>query len=411
MHFPFPSCLAGLYAMSSSAIPDPMVALLLDSGDLMQRVMDQHPTPGTVLAISTSLRQAYPPELVAAALTQYDLRQRAAAKFARADWMWFTRAGLEQATSERIASRRAERFHPFAHVADLCCGIGGDLLALAGLPHAPHVTAVDRDPVHCALAAENARVEGLGQRVDVLERDVAGVGLAGIEAVFIDPARRNERRRLGPGQGEPPLSWCIDLVGRVAALAVKTAPGIDHDLVPEGWSLECIALGTDLKEAVLWSPAFGLPRRQATVIRDDGPAILTDAPVDEPGLAIPEAGMWLLDPNPAVTRAGLVAQLAAVAGARQVDRQIAFLVTDAMVTTPFARRLPVVASLPWHERTVKRTIRELGGGAVDVRRRGLAGDVDAISRRLRGPGERRLVVAMTRVGDRPWAIICEGHPG
>ncbi|MGB6164688.1 MAG: hypothetical protein WBF75_19385, partial [Pseudonocardiaceae bacterium] len=39
---------------------------------------------------------------------------------------------VEQASSEVIAEHRARRFAGAVRVADLCCGIGGDLLALGG---------------------------------------------------------------------------------------------------------------------------------------------------------------------------------------------------------------------------------------------------------------------------------------
>ena len=93
--------------------------------------------------------------------------------------------------------------------------------------------------------------------------------------------------------------------------------------------------------------------------------------------------MWLHDPNPAVTRAGLVQHLATKIGAAQIDEQIAFLVTDEPVSSPFARSLPIIASEPWNEKHLRQTLRDLDAGPVDIRRRGLAGDVDAIGKRLR----------------------------
>ena len=53
-------------------------------------------------------------------------------------------------------------------------------------------------------------------------------------------------------------------------MGIKNAPGIPHELVPDGWELETIALGSDLKEAVLWSPAIATARRRATVVTELG---------------------------------------------------------------------------------------------------------------------------------------------
>ena len=41
------------------------------------------------------------------------------------------RVGLEQASDEVVAAHKAGRFSDCGRVADLCCGIGGDTLALA----------------------------------------------------------------------------------------------------------------------------------------------------------------------------------------------------------------------------------------------------------------------------------------
>ena len=209
------------------------------------------------------------------------------------------------------------------------------------------------------------------------------------------------------GESEPPLTWSLALGNGKRAVGIKSAPGLDHDRVPEGWEFEAIALGTDLKEAVLWSSPVARATRSATVI--DGATVHRFEPVagDSVGNREPVPGDTLLDPNPAITRAGLVEDLARPIGASKIDDQIGFLVADRPVESPFARSLKVVASEPWNERALKSRLRELGAGPIDIRRRGLAGDVDAITKRLRGKGDRPFTIAMTRVMDRPWAIICE----
>jgi hypothetical protein len=207
------------------------------------------------------------------------------------------------------------------------------------------------------------------------------------------------------------------LTSQVAAVCVKAAPGLPADLVPPGWEAEFIAEGRDLKEAVLWSPALVTapvaappgaspgPRR-ATVIAPGGHATLVAEPGDQVPLRPP--GEYLLDPNPAVTRAGLVQDLARTLGgdAAKIDPQIAFLTLDRPARTPFARTLRVIESAPWNEKQFARRLRDLGIGAVDIRRRGLAGDVDQIRRRLKLAGKDRATLVITRVGDKPWGVIC-----
>jgi len=377
---------------------------------LQRQLRDLNPTPATALAIATRLRRDYPADLVAAAMTLHELRGRAAEKFSRAAALYVTREGLEQATAEPIARHRVGRFAGFGRLADFCCGIGGDLIALA-TEH--DVLAVDRDPVHLAMALANAAAYGVADRVTPLKADVREVDLADIDGVFVDPARRTSHRRLPTGASEPPLEWCLALAERVTAVGIKAAPGIDHALVRSGWELELIALGPDLKEAVLWSPALVTATRRATVITPHGPVSLV--PVSGEPVPIREPGIYLLDPNPAVTRAGLVADLVRTLSAEtatwQIDPQIAFLSTDMPIASPFARSLRIVASLPWHEKRLRARLRELDAGPVTIRRRGLAGDVDSLTKRLRGPGSRHFILAMTRSENRPWALICEEPTG
>lgn len=369
---------------------------------LQARVRELAPTPATELKVNQTLRQEFDPALVAAALTLHALRARAATKFSRADTLYLTRAGLEQATGETIARYRAARFAGRGPVADLCCGIGGDLVALA----ASHdVLAIDRDPVHLAMAVANARVYGVADRVRAVAADVRDAALDGIDGIFIDPARRTGAGRLRTGESEPPLAWVIALAARVPAVCIKAAPGIDHARVPPGWELELIADGIDLKEAVLWSPALATAPRRATILA--GKAVHTLLPVPGEPVPVIAPGAWLLDPNPAVTRAGLVEDLARSLGVAKIDDHIAFLTAETPTVIPFARTLRVLASLPWHEKRLRAALRELDVGPIDIRRRGLAGDVDALTRRLRGDGNRRVTVAMTRAAGQPWAVICE----
>ena len=117
-------------------------------------------------------------------------------------------------------------------------------------------------------------------------------------------------------------------------------------------------------------------------------------------------GEFLFDPNPAVTRAGLVETLARQLGAWKIDPRIAFLSSGTAQRTPFARTLRVVESAPWNEKDFARRLRALAIGAADIRRRGLAGDVDQIHRRLKLAGPHRATLVLTRVNDKPWGLIC-----
>lgn len=394
-------------------------SLLSESGrELLARLAGTDVSPDAALGLSAWLRAEYPAELVATALTQQALRMAGRAKFSRADQMLFTRAGLEQASSEATATHAAARFAGAGLIADLCCGIGGNLIALAAAEGTQSaVIGVDSDPVSLEFARHNVSVCAPSARAAFVCADVTNFWLAGIDAVFIDPARREGDRRLPAGQYRPPLAWCLRLAEAgagesVAAVGIKAAPGLRRELVPPGWETEFVAVGRELKEALLWSPALAGPVSRATVL-PAGATLTSARPGNpEPGPArLAAPGAFLFDPSPAVTRAGLVAELADQLGAWQIDPMIAFLSADEPKVTPFARTLRVVESAPWHEKRFAARLRELGIGTADIRRRGLAGDVTQIHRRLglRGPGA--AVLVLTRVANQPWALICQDSSG
>jgi SAM-dependent methyltransferase len=409
--------------------PDQLDLLLSAEGRELLAALPAGPLdPADDLRLGTRLRRRHPAELVAAALAQRELRERAAAKFAQAGRMWFTREGLEQASAEPLARHRAARYAGADRVADLCCGIGGDLCALAPGRAA---LAVDLDPRHPRMARENARVHGAGE-VAAACADVQLLNLPRSLAVFVDPARRAGGRRLPAGASHPPLAWCLELAGRVAAVGIKAAPGLPLHRVPPGWEVELLADRRELKEAALWSPSLATTGRRATVF--PGPATLAAEPrstgpprappageepdrrpagpswgsPDPSGPAVPcrPPGAYLLDPNPAVTRAGLVEELARDLGAWKLDPRIAFLSADQPLRSPFGRSLAVDASLPWSLKRLREVLRQRGVGAVEVRKRGSAVDVDELSGRLRLRGDARAVVVLTRVADRPWVLVC-----
>jgi hypothetical protein len=367
---------------------------------LLDRLAVETLTPESELRLIPRLRAEFPAELVSAALTQARLRGRALSKFSHASRMYFTQAGLEQASSERMACHHAARYQSFDLVADLCTGIGGDLIGLAA---GRRGVAVDLDPVHSKLASVNAEANGVGEGVMSVCADVQTLRYDGIPAVFVDPARRSNQRRYRPGEGDPPLSWCFELASQGRAVGIKAAPGLPLNRVPDGWETEFVSEGRELKESVLWSPALANAHRRATLL----PSGLTM--IERPGatVAVREPGSFLIDPDPAVTRAGLVEELGESLGnCWKIDAEIAFLSANSDVTTPFGRTLRVEASAPWSLARLKELLRALDVASVDIRKRGSAVDVDEIQKRLRLTGTRSATVVLTRVADRPWMMVC-----
>lgn len=366
------------------------------------------------LALLDDLRRELPPELAGAALTLARLRERGAAKFSRAGAMLFTPEALEQASAEAVARWRARRFAEagYARIADLGCGIGGDALALAGLPGAS-VVGLDRDALRLKMARANVRA--YGHEADWLRADLAEpLPLRGVPAAFFDPARREGGRRIFSVRDyAPPLDvirgWRFD------GLAVKLAPGVSLDelrpYTDHGAGVEFVSAGGELKEAVLWAGAFGFAgRRAARLEADRGGVTLNPAGLPAPPLSEPRA--VLLEPDPAVIRAGLFGELAAHLGIAlyRLDETIAYLTADRAIDSPWVRVWPVEAWMPFHLKRLRAALVARGVGQVTVKKRGSPIAPETLQARLKLDGAgRTAVVVLTRVAGQHAALIC-GEP-
>jgi predicted RNA methylase len=315
------------------------------------------------LAAVTALRGCgLAADLAATALTQAILRERAVRKFGpRAGQLLFTRAGLEQATRSAVAERRAARLAAAGvrSIADLGCGIGADSLAFSR--RGIRVLPVEADPVTAAVAEAN-----LG--VSVLRGDATTVDLSDVDAAFCDPGRRDVsrgRRTFDPDTYSPPWSWVSTLPTRVRATVLKLAPGIDHHLIPAGAEAEWVSVDGDVVEATVWCGPLAEVARRASVLRGERADVLTGSGSAEAPVAAVRS--YLYDPDGAVVRSHLVAQLAAIVDGTLADPRIAYVFADRPTATPFARCFEVVAHLPFARKQLRAALRERGIGRLEIR--------------------------------------------
>jgi SAM-dependent methyltransferase len=359
------------------------------------------------LAAATALRaRGVAPDLASAALTQADLRARAAAKFGpAAAEMLLTRAGLEQATRGAVADRRAARLRAAGveTLADLGCGLGAD--ALAAARQGIRVHAVDADPLTAALAAANAEAAGLAHLVTVECADATGVPVEMFDAVFADPARRRAGRGrvMDPRSWSPPWDFIAGLPGRVPRTVLKLAPGIDHALLPPGAEGEWVSVAGDLVEAAFWCGPLAGPPRRATLL-PSGAGLTGSGQAAAP---VGPVGAFLYDPDPAVVRSHLVAEFAATVGGRIADPEIAYVYTDDEVDTGFARRLRITEVLPFSLKRLRALLRERGIGRLEIRKRGSALEPEQLRRDLRLHGTGSASIVLTRVAGAPTVLLCQ----
>jgi THUMP domain-like len=328
------------------------------------------------------------------------LRRRAAEKLGElgvSGWL-FTDEALQQATAARVALHRARRLSG-RMVHDATCSIGTELAALRG--SATQALGSDIDPVRLAMARHNLGTPG--------GSDASWLGLCRADAlrpvtrdavVVVDPARRRGgQRRFNPDDYQPGLGQVLDCY-RERDLVVKCAPGIDFDAVEQlGFSgeIEVTSYRGSVREACLWSAGLAGPgvRRRASIL-DTGEQI-TDAEPDD--CAARPAGRWIVDPDGAVVRSGLVRHYGVRHGLWQLDPAIAYLSGDQL--PPDVRGFEVLEQLAFDERRLRQALSALDCGALEILVRGVGVDPDALRRRLRLRGSRALSVVITRTGAGP----------
>ncbi|GLZ47981.1 hypothetical protein Acsp06_41660 [Actinomycetospora sp. NBRC 106375] len=370
------------------------------------------PTGGDRLKLVAALRERLG-DRAAPVLETALLQERARGRIPEG-WL-LTGDAAEQATAAPVAAHRARRLAG-RDVHDVTCSVGAELAALRGV--AGRVLGSDLDPVRLAMARVN--VPGVPLvRADALapcSRDTVLVA---------DPARRTAagRRTWRPADFAPPLDdlAAVALGDRSADtdaeclrrhfadtpdhdLVVSTAPGLDPALVPWAQEVEIVSLDGRVREAALWSAGLARTSRRATVLSSRGADVeVTDA--EDDACPVAPAGEWIVDPDGAVVRAGLVRQYGARHGLWRLDEHLAYLSGDA--PPPGIRAFRVLEHGRYGEKTLRRTLAARGVGRLEILVRGLDVDPNALRPRLKLAGPHEATVVLARLASGPEAYVCE----
>jgi len=348
-------------------------------------------------------RERLDPDKVSAAWHQIVLRRAARAKFFRADDMLFDRVGLEQATDEIVAEYKARRFAGLSAVADLCCGIGGDALALASVAN---VAAVDWSDARVAMARHNAVV--YGRPIEGIANDVTFVRPEA-DAIHIDPDRRPAGRRSHePDAGSPGIDVLNQIVRHYTHAAIKLSPGADFNTLPFESEIELVSHAGECKQAIAWTGRFVQCHRRATAL-PGGESISADMneSLAWPAPALIEPGWLIFEPDPAVIRADLVGVLARRHDLAPVDPHIAYLLGAHPVSTDLLASFRIVEQVEFSAKHVRQLLARHDIGRLDIKTRGFAARPEAIQRKLHPKGKHHATLFLTRVADKPIAILAE----
>lgn len=311
----------------------------------------------------------------------------------------------QQATPEPVARYRAEKLRAagVTRAFDVTCSIGteGHALGAAGL----HYVGSDLDAVRVRMARANLGADAHLLRADALVPAVRGLADGDGDVVVADPARRAGGKRItDPAQLLPPLPALLE-AWEGSECAIKCAPGIDYS--KWGGLVSVVSVAGGVKETCLYSPGLGgAGRREAVVLGAGDPYVISDR---DPEITEADSdrplGTYLIDPDGAIVRAGLVRHYAAREGLWQLDPRIAYLTGDRIPegTTGF-RILDVVPM-----KKLRAAVSAWDAGALEILVRGIAADPDTVRKKLKLKGATPRALVLTRIGRDGVGIICEAR--
>ena len=286
---------------------------------------------------------------------------------------------VQQATPPVVAAWRAEVLKAAGVEAavDVTCSIGTELHALsaAGL----RVLGGDLDHQRLRMARFNVpevpvvRMDALRPAfVDDLTSGTLKSGMPRSGVVVADPARRNSSGRIAKLEDlQPPLPELMDCYDN---LVVKCAPGIDYSEF-DG-HVEVVSVDGGVKETCLYSPAILGRGRRAVVM--GASSVKETVTSDEPETdRVGGAGRYIVDPDGAIVRAGLVRQYAARHGLWQLDPHIAYLTGDELPAG--VRGFEVIEVVPLKK--ARPALVTLGAKSVEILVRGVDVDPDELRKK------------------------------
>lgn len=349
--------------------------------------------------LATRLRRDHPPALASALAEQVTLRAKAIDRFGHDPAMLLTAPGLEMMTHPLVAGRRATRLASLGMpVADLSCGLGGDLAACAGL--GVPSTGLERDAATAILARANVPSAG------VILGDATRPPLhLGRLAIIVDPSRRDAARRtFDPAAFSPSWETCLDLLRNARSGVLKAPPGLDRERVPADAEMEAVQLGTGMREVAIWAGEGATPGlRRAVLLPAD--AELTSKAPECPEVPV-SIDRYVFDPESCVTRAGLVRHLGHRLGARLVDPQVAYLSAGAPAFDPLAATFEVLEIVPFSVRRLKDVLASRSWRPHEIRRRAFPVEPDELRRLLgRLAGDPVTLLCTTLGGNRVVMIV------
>ena len=335
-------------------------------------------------------------------INQMTLQKRALQKLPYAEKWFFTDKGLQQASDYLLANYHGMLFKDYTTVADICCGIGSDLLYLSNGKE--KCFAIDKDHKVLSITQHNMRVF---DRKNILYQNIMAEEFSSeCQAVFIDPDRRtvSKKRTAKIEEISPNISTIIKLINNYHNVAVKLSPIINYDDIKlSDYSFDFVSVNGDLKECLLKTGDLKA-KKQAVIINKFETKIFSEC--HHPQTHISPIGNWLFEPDPAIIRSHLVNDLAFELKMNRIDPNIALLTQDdAIEPTVFGNAYQVSGIFDYNLKSLNSYLKSHQIGVVDIKTKGFSESVEHFRKKLILKGNNKVILFIIRIGEKHICVI------
>ena len=351
-----------------------------DASELLQMTVGMILEKTNPLSTAKRLRKTVSPSRAAIIMEQANLRIRARRKFEHADQMFFSGKSLEQSTSSVLADYKAKRFAGVQRLADVCCGIGGDLISLAQRESnaaAMETVGIEKGPLIAHLANANLAALNVGN-AKVLSCSFEDFDIAPFDGLHFDPDRRVKGRTTSGDLFAPSMPDIFDRLKQEQQLvAIKVAPATEVDVPKYPIEREWIGDWRECKQQVVWAgPGIAEAVQTATIVANDGTSFQFRHPENE-AVDVPEVAdtipKYIYEPHASILAARLRDAVASRYSLRPISRGVAYLGSDSLLTDvePLLKRYRVDDVLPVDLKLIQKKLTQMGVGELVLKKRGV----------------------------------------
>ncbi len=352
----------------------------------------------TINQIDKLIRQN-PEKPIRELLTLKKLQIQASNRIKDSSRFIFTVKGVQQSSSSLLAEYHSQKLKDFEIIADLCCGNGIDLHYIAS--GKKKVLAVDLDE-DTLLAAKynNSNYKNINYlKIKAQDFDEK------VDAIFIDPDRRLGNRRLVEAEDlSPSLSEVLKMQKITPNILVKLSPAMNYKKldIPIAHSWEFISENGELKEILLCLGKFAQIGKKAVLLPKKIELIANNRKIE-----VSDIKNYLLEPDVAIIRAGLVQDLGAIFKANLIDVHLALLTHSKEVHSDYFKTYKVIDEMNFNRKSLQKYLREKKIGKLVIKTRGFNQSVEQFRKKIKLSGENSALIFILRIGNGHRIVFAE----